>query len=230
MVITEWPWCAYWKLVCRGRVKVSVTEVSGNTTIKMWESTLELRFMFFIVTNEESLAKENMLMNVTTTGIGETVSTSPIRWIFFAAVYVFIAYNVLASVVGLVVKIPDVTTTQTSVAHMTVVSVIFSSGTLVSPPFIWMAVLGLLLWGAAANRPWLSRTCTVLSMLAIALLARADVQTILRGRPDLISSSKWTLAVIIGWIFVGIAAVAVASGITWFVRSLAHRRMSVHAA
>jgi hypothetical protein len=211
-------------------VKVSVTEVSGNTTNKMWASTFEPRSTFFIVTNEESLAKENMLMNVTTTGIGETVSTSPIRRIFFAAVYVFIAYNVLASVVGLVVKIPDVTTTQTSVAHMTVVSVIFTSGTLVSPPLIWMAVLGLLLWGATANRPWLSRTCTVLSMLAIALLARADVQTILRGRPDLISSSKWNLAIIIGWIFIGIAAVAVASGITWLVRSLAHRRMSVYAA
>jgi hypothetical protein len=211
-------------------VKVSVTEVSGNTTNKMWASTWELRSMFLIVTNEELLAKENMLMNVNTTGIGETVSTSPIRRTFFAVVYVFIAYNVLASVIGLVVKIPDVTTTQTSVVHMTVFSVIFSSGTLVSPPLIWMAVLGLLVWGAAANRPWLSRVCTVLSMLAIALLARADAQTILRGRPDLISSSKWNLAIVIGWISVGIAAVAVASGITWLVRSRAHRRMSVHAA
>jgi hypothetical protein len=176
----------------------------------------------------ESLAKENTLMNVTTTtGTGEAVSTSPIRWTFFAAVYVFIAYNVLASVVGLVVKIPDVTTTQTSVVHMTIVSVIFTSGTLVSPPLVWMVVLGLLLWGAVANRQWLSRAFALLSMLAIALLARADAQTILRGRPDLVSSSKWTLAVTIGWIFVGIAAVAVASGVTWLVRSLAHRRVTV---
>jgi hypothetical protein len=219
----------YWKLVCRGRVKVPITLVSGSTTKKMRASTLELRSTFFIVTNEESLAKENMLMNVTATGTVEAVSTSPIRWTFFAAVYVFIAYNVLASVVGLVVKIPDVTTTQTSVVHMTVFSVLFTSGTLVSPPLIWMVVLGLLLWGAAANRPRLSNACTALSMIAIALLARADAQTILRGRPDLISSSKWTLAVIIGWIFVGIAAAVVASGVTWLVQSLARRRVSVRA-
>jgi hypothetical protein len=176
-----------------------------------------------------SLTKENVLMNVTTVGAGEEVSISPVRRTFFAAVYVFIAYNLLASVVGLVVKLPDVTTTQTAVVHMTVFSVIFTSGTIVSPPLIWMVVLGLLLWGAAANRSWFSKACTLVSMFAIALLAWADAKTILRGRPDLISSSKWTAAVIIGWIFVGIAVVAVASGISWLVHSLARRRVSVGA-
>ena len=154
--------------------------------------------------------------------------SSPGRRAFLLAAWAYVAYNVLLSVVGLVAKLPDLTSTHASTDHITVSQIVFSTGTIMSPPLILVAIAGLLFWGTRVKRNLVSKACTALSLLLV-LFTAIEEATGLGNRPALFSTGKWDLVIVLGVIFVMVAAAALVTGVAWTFRSLSSRSMSASA-
>jgi hypothetical protein len=142
-------------------------------------------------------------------------ATGPaLRRTFVAAVWVYIGYNVVASVIGLIAKLPDLPATHAHTDHIAVREVLIGNGTIMSPPLVFMVVAALLLWGSLNRRMVLARICVALLILGVGLTA-VDEAFGFNDKPSLYSPAKWHLAVTIGGIFVAIGAIVVGSGIGW---------------
>lgn len=150
-------------------------------------------------------------------GSGQPPRAAARRW-FIVTVWVYIGFNVAASVVGLLARLPDLPATHGHTDHITVAQIAFTDGTIMSPPLVAMVVVALLLWGATARGLVLQRIATALLVLGVGLTT-VDEAAGFANRPALYSSAKWTLAVTIGIIFVVIGAAVVVSGIAWLYTS-----------
>jgi hypothetical protein len=150
------------------------------------------------------------------------------RSAFAGAVGVFIGVNVVLSVVALVVKMPDLPHTHATTDRITVGTVLWGDGSIVSPPLLFMVVVGLLLWGALGRRLWLSRASTLLIVLGALLMGIDEFAGDggLKSKPALYSQSKWDLALILGWIFILAAVAVVVSGVGWLATSVGSARPS----
>lgn len=127
----------------------------------------------------------------------------------------FVSVNVVLSAVALVAKLPDLPHTHATTDHISLGTVLWGNGSIISPPLAFMVVVGLLLWGAVSGRRWLSGACTSLIVLAVAVMA-VDEYTGdggLHNKPQLYSQAKWNLALTLGWVFIAAAAAVVASGL-----------------
>ena len=145
------------------------------------------------------------------------------RGAFVVAAVAYIAFNVIASMVGVVAKLPDVTTTHAKTDNVPLGQVLFPDGTIISPPLALMVIAGLLLWGALNHRVVVSRVCTALLILGVALTSIAEV-TGLADRPSLCSPAKWHVAVVVGSTYGVIGFVAVVAGVVYLFSTLASRR------
>jgi hypothetical protein len=119
----------------------------------------------------------------------------------------YIGYNVVASIVGLIAKLPDVTSTHQKTTTITV-GQFLSDGTIVSPPLFLMVAAALLLWGATNRRAFIARTCTLALAVGVALTVIAEV-TGLSPRPSLFTEAKWNLAIAVGIIFAAFGAAVI---------------------
>jgi hypothetical protein len=148
---------------------------------------------------------------------------------FIGAVVLFIALNVALSVVALAAKLPDLPHTHATTDHITVATVLWGDGSIISPPLFFMLVLALLLWGFVKGPVWLSMASAVLIVVGTAVMAIDELSGDggLRNKPALYSQSKWDLAVALGWIFIVAAGAIVVTGIGWLATSLASRRRLV---
>lgn len=144
-------------------------------------------------------------------------------------VVLFIAVNVVLSLVAWRDKLPDLPHTHATTDRIGLETVLWGNGSIISPPLVFMVVLALLLWGVVTRRTWVSIVCAVL-LVAGTLVMAIDEYTGdggLKKRPALYSHSKWDLALALGWVFVVAAAAVVVSGVGWLAtvgRSTALRR------
>jgi hypothetical protein len=150
------------------------------------------------------------------------------RSAFAGAVGVFIAVNVVLSVVALVAKLPDLPHTHATTDRIAVGTVLWGNGSIVSPPLLFMAVVAVLLWGALGHRRWLSRAGVALIVVGTLVMAIDEFAGDggLKRKPALYSQSKWDLVLILGWIFIVAAAAVVASGAGWLATSVGILRPS----
>lgn len=144
---------------------------------------------------------------------------------FVATVGVFVAVNVVLSVVALVAKLSDLPHTHATTDHIGVGTVLWGDGSIISPPFVFMAVVGLMLWGALSGRTWLSRICTSVIVLGVVVMAVDEYSGDggLKSRPHLYSHAKRDLALALGWVFIAAAVFVTVSGLSWLVSTIVQR-------
>lgn len=137
------------------------------------------------------------------------------RTAFTWAVAVFIGYNVLVSVIGLIAKLPDVVASGAKTDSITIGQVLYGNGTIMSPPLLLTVVAGaLLLWGARAGRLVIACMCTTVLVVVTALASLDEVEGF-SPRPLIYTSAKWDFAIALGVIFAVIGVAVVASGIRY---------------
>jgi hypothetical protein len=142
---------------------------------------------------------------------------------FTAAIVGYIGFNIVATVVGVLAGLPDVTTTHATTDAVPIGQVFFPDGTIISPPLVFMIVAALLLWGVQRGHPVWSRVCAVLLILGAAVTSLAEV-TGLGSRPALFSAGKWHIAVVTGSIYGAIGLAVVVTGLTFLLSALMQRR------
>jgi len=133
------------------------------------------------------------------------------------AVLLFIAVNVVLSLVAWPDKLPDLPHTHATTDRISLGTVLWGNGSIISPPLVFMAVVALLLWGALTDRKWLSRASAALIVVGAAVMAIDEYTGDggLKKRPALYSHSKWDLALALGWVFIATAAAVVVSCMGW---------------
>jgi hypothetical protein len=141
------------------------------------------------------------------------------RTAFTWAVAVFIGYNVLVSVIGLIAKLPDVVASGAKTDTITIGQVIYGNGTIMSPPLLAMVAAALLLWGARARRFLVACGCATVLTLVTAVASLDEVEGF-SPRPAIYSAAKWDFAITLGVIFAVIGVAVVVSGIWYLVTSI----------
>jgi hypothetical protein len=138
------------------------------------------------------------------------------------AVSLFVAVNVVLSVVALVAKLPDLPHTHATTDRISAGTVLWGDGSIVSPPLVFMVVVVLLLWGLLTARKWLSWASAILLVAGTLVMAIDEYAGDggLKTRPALYGQSKWDLALILGWVFIVAAAGVVVTVIGWLATSL----------
>jgi hypothetical protein len=145
------------------------------------------------------------------------------RTAFTWAVAVFIGYNVLVSVIGLIARLPDVAASGARIDSITIGQVLYGNGTIMSPPLVTMAAGALLLWGARAGRLLIACACTTV-LVAVTALASIDEVEGFSPRPVIYTAAKWDLAIALGVIFAVVGAAVVVTGIRYLSKNI---RLSV---
>jgi len=150
------------------------------------------------------------------------------RGAFAGAVGVFVAVNVLLSVVALAAKLPDLPHTHATTDRLSIATVLWGGGSIISPPLVVMVVLALLLWAVLGRRPWLSRASAGLIVAGTLVMAIDEFAGDggLKAKPALYSQTKWDLALSLGWIFIISAAAVVVTGVGWLATSIRNPRPS----
>jgi hypothetical protein len=143
-------------------------------------------------------------------------------------VWAYVAFTVVVSIIGLWAKLPDLPATHAHTDRITVAQIMFTDGTIMSPPLVTMLIVGFLLWGAVAESLIAQRICTTLLVLGVGL-STVDEAIGFAHRPALYASAKWSLAVTIGAIFVVIGTAVVVAGIAWAYSSFRADRTSLAA-
>lgn len=141
------------------------------------------------------------------------------RTAFTWAVAVFIGYNVLVSVIGLIAKLPDVVASGAKTDSITIGQVLYGNGTIMSPPLVSMVAAALLLWGARARRLLIAGACTTVLTLLTAVASIDEVEGF-SPRPLIYSAAKWDFAIVLGTIFAVIGVAVVAAGIWYLTKSI----------
>ena len=141
------------------------------------------------------------------------------RTAFTWAVAVFIGFNVLVSVIGLIAKLPDVVASGAKTDSITIGQVLYGNGTIMSPPLVAMVAAALLLWGARARRFLVACACTAVLAL-VSVVASLDEVEGFSPRPAIYSVAKWDFAIVLGVIFAVIGVAVVVSGIWYLVKSI----------
>jgi hypothetical protein len=141
------------------------------------------------------------------------------RTAFTWAVAVFIGYNVLVSVIGLIAKLPDVVASGAKTDSITIGQVLYGNGTIMSPPLLAMVAAALLLWGARAGRFLVACACATVLTLVTAVASLDEVEGF-TPRPVIYSLAKWDFAIALGVIFALIGVAVVASGIWYLTKSI----------
>ena len=141
------------------------------------------------------------------------------RTAFTWAVAIFIAYNVLVSVIGLIAKLPDVAASVAKTDSITIGQVLYGNGTIMSPPLLAMVAAALLLWGARAGRLLIACVCTTV-LTVIAAIASLDEVDGFSPRPVIYAAAKWDFAIALGVIFAVIGLAVVVCGIRYLSKSI----------
>jgi hypothetical protein len=141
------------------------------------------------------------------------------RTAFTWAVVVFIGYNLLVSVIGLIAKLPDVAASGAKTDSITIGQVLYGNGTIMSPPLLAMVAAALLLWGARASRLVIACICTAVLTLVTAVASLDEVEGFW-PRPAIFTAAKWDFAIALGVIFAVIGAAVVVSGLWYLFKSI----------
>ncbi len=141
------------------------------------------------------------------------------RTAFTWAVAVFIGYNVLVSVIGLITKLPDVVASGAKTDSITIGQVLYGNGTIMSPPLLAMVAAALLLWGARAGRLVIACVCTTVLTLVTAVASLDEVEGF-SPRPAIYTAARWDFAIVLGVIFAVIGVAVVVTGIWYLVKSI----------
>lgn len=141
------------------------------------------------------------------------------RTVFTWAVAVFIGYNVLVSVIGLIAKLPDVAVSGAKTDSISVGQVLYGNGTIMSPPLLAMVAAALLLWGARAGRLVIVCACTTVLTLLTAIASLDEVEGF-SPRPVIYQAAKWDFAITLGVIFAVIGVTVVVTGIRYLSKSI----------
>jgi hypothetical protein len=141
------------------------------------------------------------------------------RTAFTWAVAVFIGYNVLVSVIGLIAKLPDVVASGAKTDSITIGQVLYGNGTIMSPPLLFMVAAALLLWGARAGRLVIAGVCTTVLTLLTAIASLDEVEGF-SPRPVIYAAAKWDFAIALGAVFAVIGVAVVVSGIRYLSKAI----------
>jgi hypothetical protein len=141
------------------------------------------------------------------------------RTAFTWAVVVFIGYNVLVSVIGLIAKLPDVVASGAKADSITIGQVLYGNGTIMSPPLLAMVAAALLLWGARTGRLVIALACTTVLTVVTAIASLDEVEGF-SPRPVIYTAAKWDFAIALGVIFAVIGVAVVVSGIRYLSKSI----------
>lgn len=140
---------------------------------------------------------------------------------FYGASFAYIGYTVVISLIGLLATFPD--KSHVASAHVTLGQVVFGYGTIMSPPLYFMAVIGLLLWGASAQSARLSRSSVALTVIGVLYSALVGISVLAGGHPDTYSIGKWAVALVLGVGFLVASAAVVAAGLRSLLQGRAAR-------
>jgi hypothetical protein len=140
------------------------------------------------------------------------------------ATIAYIGYNILASIIGVIAKLPDVTTTHQKTTNIAV-GQFLSDGTIISPPLFLITLIALLLWATTSRRRLVARTCTLLVVIGVGLTVIAELSG-LSPRPSLFTAGKWDLAIAVGFVFGVFGATVIATGSVRLYRSFARGKIS----
>ena len=132
------------------------------------------------------------------------------RRTFLVAAIVWIAANVVLTILGVLLRLGD--SPVTSTREITLGRALLDSGTIVSPPLVFMVVAVALLWPAMARNRWAALVATALLAIGTTVVGW-DTQGGLHVRAPLYSSSDWNIVLVLGWLFVALSAALVVSGI-----------------
>lgn len=141
------------------------------------------------------------------------------RTAFTWAVAVFIGYNVLVSVIGLITKLPNVVASGAKTDSITIGQVLYGNGTIMSPPLLAMVAAALLLWGARAGRLVIACACTTVLTLVTAVASLDEVEGF-SPRPAIYTAARWDFAIVLGVIFAVIGVAVIVTGIWYLVTSI----------
>lgn len=132
-------------------------------------------------------------------------------------VVLFTALNVALSLVAWRDKLPDLPHTHATTDRISLGTVLWGNGSIISPPLVFMVVVALLLWGVVTRRKWVSIVSAVLLVAGTLVMAIDEYSGDggLSKKPAVYSHSKWDLALALGWIFIAAAAAVVVSGVGW---------------
>ena len=132
------------------------------------------------------------------------------RRTFLVTVVVWIAANVVLTILGIVLRLGDSPVTRTR--EITLGGALLDSGTIISPPLDFMLVAVALLWPAMVRNRRTALVGTALLAIGTAIVA-FDTQSGLYVRAPLYSSSDWSFVLVLGWLFVALSAGLVVGGI-----------------
>jgi hypothetical protein len=126
----------------------------------------------------------------------------------------FIAVNVVLTLVAWLDKLPDLPHTHATTNRIGLGTVLWGNGSIISPPFVFMVVVALLLCGAVTTRTWLSRISAALLVAGMVAMAIDEYMGDggLKTKPALYGQAKWDLAMALGWVFIAAAAAVVVTG------------------
>jgi hypothetical protein len=147
------------------------------------------------------------------------------RIAFTWAIAVFIGYNVLVSVIGLIARLPDVATSGARTDSITIGQVLYGNGTIMSPPLVTMVAAALLLWGARAGRPVIACACTAVLTIVTAIASLDEVEGF-SPRPAIYTAAKWDFAIALGVIFATVGVAVIVSGVRYLSSSIRQARRS----
>jgi hypothetical protein len=134
------------------------------------------------------------------------------------------AATVILSILAWVFALGDSPVIHTT--HVSLVQVLVTAGSVVSPPLITMVLAGLFLWWALSRNAWLSRAGTVLLLAGIALTGW-DTAGGLHVRAAGYSPPKWDGVLVLGWAYAVICILAVLACIACLIQPNARRPAAV---
>ena len=135
------------------------------------------------------------------------VAASPDRRrCFLLTVAGYIGWNVVAAVVGLIAKLPDIPASHAHTDRLTLGQVLAGNGTIMSPPLVLMIPVGLLAWASMTSRVWVSRAATLITAALVAVFG---------DKPALYSTGKWHLCIALGTMFDIFGVAVMITGLLW---------------
>jgi hypothetical protein len=144
---------------------------------------------------------------------------------FVLATLAYIAWNVVVSIIGLIVKLPDLPAAETHADRLTLGQVVADTGTIMSPPLALMILVGLLAWASTNSRAWVSRAATAATVLLVGLSVVAE-STGFGEKPTTYSSGKWHLCIALGTVFDVLGVAVLLTGVLSAIASRSARGLN----
>jgi FtsH-binding integral membrane protein len=150
--------------------------------------------------------------------------TNPREWNtrFLAAAWLFVAFNLVGTIVGWLAALPASNGRHGNVHHVGRQAVT-GNGTALSPPLFITVILGLCVLAAARSGGWPGRIGAALTFLFAGFYVSAGELGELTTNTSPLTGAKWDLVLALGALGIAIAALTLVTGLRTLAGSLSRR-------